>query len=75
MVVDIDAEPNVYPCDRCLRVFDIVKIVQGRYGTRHCNKCVNELHRHELHNRRQTWARPPLEEAPSISIRYLENQV
>ena len=48
-------DPNVYKCDRCLRVFDAVRIVQGVYGTRHCNKCVNQLRKHELQDRVRRW--------------------
>ena len=75
MDIDAEREPTVYKCDRCIRTFDHAKIVQGVYGTRHCNKCVKELRNHELQNRMASWNRPPfVEEAPSISIRYLENQ-
>ena len=75
----MDSEPNVYKCDRCVLTFDVRKIVQGVYGTRHCNKCIKQLRKHELENRRAQWIRPLfMEEAPSISIRCLDqvsNQV
>ena len=61
----MDSEPNVYKCDRCLRTFDCIKIVQGVYGTRHCKKCVKELQKHEMQNRL-----PFIESLPQ----YLENQ-
>ena len=46
---------NVYKCDRCSRTFDTIKIVQGIYGTRHCNKCVKELQNHEIRRRVAQW--------------------
>jgi hypothetical protein len=54
----MDIEPPVYKCDRCSRTFDKVKIVQGTYGTRHCNKCINELRRHEIREHVASWTRP-----------------
>jgi hypothetical protein len=45
-----------------MRTFDTVKIVQGTYGTRHCNKCINELRRHEIRDRVETWTTPSEEE-------------
>lgn len=66
-------EPSVYPCDRCSRVFDTIKIVQGIYGTRHCNKCVKELHNHAIRERVASWNRnePSELEADSVSIQEL----
>ncbi len=58
----MEIEPSVYKCDRCMRTFDTVKIVQGTYGTRHCNKCINELRRHEIRDRVETWTTPSEEE-------------
>ena len=58
-------------CDRCLRTFDTIKIVQGIYGTRQCNKCINELRRHEIHARVASWTIPEVEEDNSILIREL----
>jgi len=51
------SEPSTLMCDRCQRTFDTIKIVQGVYGTRHCNKCINELRRHEIRERAARWAR------------------
>ena len=53
----MEIEP-VYKCDRCSRTFDTIKIVQGVYGTRHCNKCDNELRRHEIRERTARWTIP-----------------
>jgi hypothetical protein len=62
-------DPTVYKCDRCLRTFDTIKIVQGIYGTRHCNKCINEMKRHEIRDRIAIWTRPsPDVEDRSIPI-------
>jgi hypothetical protein len=54
----MDPEPNVYTCNRCVRTFDTKKIVQGVYGTRHCNKCINELLKHEIQDRVRSWNSP-----------------
>ena len=62
---------SVYKCDRCLRTFDTIKIVQGTYGTRHCNKCIKELQRHEIQLRVAQWSRPEIIEDTSIQIRDL----
>ena len=51
---------SVYKCDRCLRTFDNIKIIHGTYGTRHCNKCIIQLRKHELQIRISTW-RPQLQ--------------
>jgi len=48
-------QPNVYSCDRCLRVFDTIKIIQGIYGTRHCSKCMKELQNHSIRDRVALW--------------------
>jgi len=64
--MDIEIEPPVYKCDRCARTFDKVKIVQGVYGTRQCNKCINELRHHELRERVASWTRPVLEDSTQI---------
>jgi len=48
-----------------MRVFDVHKIVQGIYGTRHCNKCINELRRHEIQQRIAQWT---LSEPEDITI-------
>jgi predicted amidophosphoribosyltransferase len=61
-------EPTTLMCDRCERTFDTIKIVQGIYGTRHCNKCINELRRHEIRERAARWARPEEEEKEDRSI-------
>jgi hypothetical protein len=63
----MEIEPSVYKCDRCARTFDKIKIVQGIYGTRHCNKCINELRRHEIQDRIASWNRPEPQQA-SIPI-------
>ena len=65
--MDTVIEPPVYKCDRCVRTFDKVKIVQGIYGTRHCNKCINELRNHELRERVASW-RCESDEDRSIAI-------
>jgi hypothetical protein len=57
-------ELPVYKCDRCERTFDTIKIVQGTYGTRHCNKCINELRRHEIRERVACWTRPEPRQEP-----------
>jgi len=64
----MSVELPVYKCDRCLRTFDVIKIVQGTYGTRHCNKCINELRRHEIQYRISEWSRPEIIEDASILI-------
>ena len=48
----------IYMCDRCLRTFDKTKIVEGTYGTRHCNKCINQLRKHEIQRRVAQWNPP-----------------
>jgi hypothetical protein len=66
--MSVDFEPPVYKCDRCMRTFDKVKIVQCIYGTRHCNKCMNELRNHEIRDRVSNWTRPTEIEDVSIPI-------
>jgi hypothetical protein len=58
--------PTTLVCDRCVRTFDAIKIVQGIYGTRHCNKCINELRRHEIRDRIESWTRPEEEKEDLI---------
>lgn len=58
----------VLQCDRCLRTFDKVKIVQGIYGTRHCNKCTKQLQHHEIQRRVAQWNIPEIIEDISIPI-------
>ena len=48
-------QPSVYSCDRCSRVFDTNKIIQGVYGTRHCSKCMKELQNHLIRERVASW--------------------
>uniref|UniRef100_A0A6C0B930 Uncharacterized protein n=1 Tax=viral metagenome TaxID=1070528 RepID=A0A6C0B930_9ZZZZ len=68
-------EPPVYNCDRCIRTFDKLKIVQGIYGTRHCNNCMNELRNHEIRERVASWTIPSDLEDNSIPIRDLISNV
>jgi len=67
------SEPTLV-CDRCVRTFDTIKIVQGIYGTRHCNKCINELRNHEVRERIATWTRPDDEDI-SIPIQDLISNI
>jgi len=62
---------NVCQCDRCLRTFDQIKIVQGIYGTRQCNKCTKELQHHEIQIRVAQWIEPNQEDDVSIPINQL----
>ena len=72
---NMEMEPPVYKCDRCSRTFDKVKIVQGVYGTRHCNKCVNELRNHELRERVASWTRPSEGEDTRISNQHIISNI
>jgi hypothetical protein len=63
-------ESNVCQCDRCLRTFDKIKIIQGIYGTQQCNKCAKELQHHEIQRRVAQWNQP-IQEDVSIPINQL----
>jgi hypothetical protein len=57
-------QPSVYSCDRCSRVFDTNKIIQGVYGTIHCSKCMKELHNHSIRERVARWNQETTEAEP-----------
>jgi len=65
------SEVSTLVCDRCVGTFDTIKIVQCVYGTRHCNKCMNELRRHEIRERAALLTDEEEKEDLSISIHEL----
>ena len=66
---------NVCQCDRCLRTYDTVKIVQGIYGTRQCNKCAKELQHHEIQRRVAQWNEPIQEDEQEDDVSIPINQL